>query len=105
VKRKRRRLSPLDEAAPAFVRGMLVTGMLMALQDRKAGKPDGHRVLRHAVQGGAALAAGTVAAEALMRRDYKLAAMAVAAGTAGVIAAEHLIDKNDKENGIGQEEK
>lgn len=102
MKRKRRAAPALDEAAPAFIRGALVTGMLVALQDRQTAKPEGRKVLRHAIQGGTALAAGTVAAEALMRRDYKLAAMAVAAGAAGLIAAGQLF--NDQENGLGQEE-
>lgn len=102
MKRKRRSLAPMDEATPAFLRGVLVTGMLVALTDRRKDKPQGRKVLRQAVQGGAALAAGTVAAEALVRRDYKLAAMAVAAGAAGVVAAGHLFDENE-EDGLGQE--
>lgn len=105
---KRRRLgkaAPLDEVPSAFLRGLVVTGMLVALQGRRAGRPSGRKVVRHALQGGAALAAGTVAAEALVRRDVGLAAVAVAAGVAGVTAAELLLDdKHDEENGLGQEE-
>lgn len=99
----------LAEAPTAFARGFLVTGLLAAMQDRRGkGAPDGATLLRHALQGGAALAAGTVAAEALARRNPALAAIAVAAGAAGVLAAETLLNSAPadefKENRLGQEE-
>lgn len=111
MKRKRRgALAPLDEAPTVFARGVLVTGLLVALQGRRepgAVPPPRCKVLRHALQGGAALAAGTVAAEALRRRNYGLALAAVAAGAVGVVAAEYLLnpDRRDdnKEDGLGQE--
>lgn len=111
--RRKRRQAPaaLDDTPTVFARGFLVTGLLVALQGRRepgAIQPPRRKVLRHALQGGAALAAGTVAAEALSRRDYSLAAAAVAAGAVGVVAAEYLLnpDRRDdhKENGFGQEE-
>lgn len=112
MNRKRRGAPvPLGETPTVFARGFLVTGLLVALQGRRepgAMPPPRRKVLRHALQGGAALAAGTVAAEALRRRDYGLALAAVAAGAAGVVAAEYLLnpDRRDdnKENGLGQEE-
>lgn len=108
MKRKRRQaLAPLGGTATVFARGFLVTGLLVALQDRRgkgAAKPPGRKMLRHALQGGSALAAGTIAAEALARRNYGLALAAVAAGAAGVVAAEYLLDNANKENGLGQEE-
>lgn len=106
MKRKRRKaVAAAADAPAAFLRGALVTGLLVALQGRHAAKPAGRKVLRHALQGGAALAAGTVAAEAIVRRRYAVAAGAVAAGAVGVVAAEYLIDETDvKERGLGQEE-
>lgn len=77
--------SEAEAIGTVFARGFVVTGLLAALQ---GGRRPGRDVLRLALQGGAALAAGTVAADALGRRDYRVAAAAVAAGAAGVIAAE-----------------
>lgn len=108
MKRRKRAAVAADEARTAFARGFLVTGLLGALRDRRgAAPPSGRRVLRHALQGGSALAAGSVAAEALARRDYSLAVAAVAAGAAGVLAAEYLLNSDgadEKEKGLGQEE-
>jgi hypothetical protein len=74
------------EALPTvFTRGFVVAGLLAALQ---GGRRPGRDVLRFALQGGAALAAGTAAAAALGRRDYSVAAAAVIVGAAGVVAAE-----------------
>ncbi|MCR6629145.1 MAG: hypothetical protein NVV74_03305 [Magnetospirillum sp.] len=108
---KRTKSIPPDEVAVVFARGFLVTGLLVALQDRcEAGSaaPAGRKIMRHALQGGAALAAGTVAAEALGRRDLSLAAGAVAAGAAGVLAAEILLNSpppdDHEEKRLGQEE-
>lgn len=93
------------EAPTAFARGFLVTALLATLQDRGATAAPKRKVLRHALQGGAALAAATVAAEALSRRDYPLALAAVAAGAAGVMAAESLLPPQShiQENDLGQE--
>jgi len=83
-----RRKSRNPEAlGTVFARGFVVTGLLAALQ---GGRRPGRDVLRLALQGGAALAAGTMAASALGRRDYTAVAAAVAAGAAGVVAAEAL---------------
>lgn len=106
--KKRKRVAAIDEAPTAFARGFLVTGLLATLQDRRtagAVPPSARKVLRHAVQGGSALAAASVAAEALARRDYSLAVAAVAAGAAGVLAAEYLlnIETTEEERGLGQE--
>jgi hypothetical protein len=98
VKKRRR---AVESASTAFARGFLVTGMLVALQGRGA---SGRKTLRHAVQGGSALAAGTIAAEALSRRDYGLAVAAVAAGAAGVLAAEHLLNSDSEGDTHVQEE-
>ena len=46
---------------------------------------------RHALQGGTALSAGSRAAQALHRRDYGSALLAVATGAAGVMLIEHLL--------------
>lgn len=110
MKRRKGKASPVSDASAAFARGFVATALLVALQGRgEAAVPPAtaRRVLRHALQGGAALAAGTVAADALPRRDYGLALTAVAAGVAGVVVAEYLLNPHccheNKENGIGQE--
>lgn len=88
-------LAPI-ELAGNFTRGMVATGLLVAIQDRwnqsQGGKPSGKKVLRQAVQGGAALAAGIATAESLRRRDYVSALIALAGGAAGVVAAEILLN-------------
>lgn len=105
-----------DAPAAVFARGFMVTGLLAAFQDRvgPAAPPfDAKRTLRHAVQGGAALTAGVFAAEALARGRYGRALALTAAGAAGVLAAEILLqektagaapaDDEDEENDLGQE--
>lgn len=94
-----------------FVRGFVTTGLLSALQKqgRKGGTaPAGRDVLRHALQGGAALAAGTAVAAALHHRNYGGALVAAAGGAAGLAAIEYLLrdeaGSNDKEQANGQEE-
>ncbi|GAA4249761.1 hypothetical protein [Azospirillum formosense] len=78
-----------------FTRGMVATGLLTAVQDRwvtGAEPPAPRTILRHGLQGGAALAAASVAADALRNRDYARLALAVAAGAAGVVMIEHLLN-------------
>lgn len=105
MKKRKAIAVPAEKVPTIFLRGALVTGLLAALQDRfepGAARP-GRKVLRHALQGGAALAAGSVAADALSRRDWGLALTAVAAGTVGVLAAESLLNSPMKEIHRGQE--
>lgn len=80
-----------------FTRGLVATGLLTAVQGRwtEGGRPDGRRILRHALQGGAALAAASAAADALRTRDYAALLLAVAAGAAGVVAVERLLNPAD----------
>lgn len=107
-----------DAPATLFVRGFLITGLLAAIQGRgEPGAPpfDGRKALRHAVQGGAALAAGVFAADAVSRGQHGRALGYAAAGAAGVLAAEILLqgkgaagavvlaDAHNEENGLGQE--
>lgn len=96
-------------ATEAFFRGFIATGLLVALQERQAG---GHgatskkRILRLSLQGGAALSAATVSAEAIYRRDYLAAAIAALAGAAGIVAADRLTNliKEEKEAFDGEEQ-
>lgn len=77
-----------------FTRGFVATGLLSLFQDRglsKRGSVDARRVLRHALQGGMALAAGSAAADALRRRDYTTLLSAVAGGAAGILTIEQLL--------------
>lgn len=80
-----------------FTRGMVAAGLLTAVQGRwtRGGRTDGRTILRHALQGGVALAAASAAADALRTRDYAAIVLAVAAGAAGVVAVEHLLNPAD----------
>lgn len=85
-------LAPV-ELAGNFTRGLVATGLLAAIQNRwSQGKPANHKVLRLALQGGAALAAGIATAESLRRGDYTRALIALAGGAVGVAAAEMLLN-------------
>lgn len=90
----------------SFIRGFVATGCLSAFQDIPDPKSAKHlkRVLRHALQGGTALTAGGRAVNAIQRGDYAGALIAAAAGAAGVLVIEQLLQsKDDKENRHGQE--
>lgn len=106
-KRAKRRAASAGEVSTTFVRGAIATGLLSAIQ-RETGAPPraGRAVLRHALQGGAALAAGTVAAEALRRGRMAEALIAAAGGAAGMVAIEILLNSqvDDTEMNLGKEE-
>ncbi|CCG41787.1 hypothetical protein [Magnetospirillum molischianum] len=98
------------EAATAFARGFVTTGLLSMFQDRLepvSPAPSGRKILRHALQGGAALSAATMVAEALRQRDYPTVLTAAALGAGGVLAAEYLLthgsSERNEETGFGQE--
>lgn len=96
------------EAAAAFARGFVATGLLSLFQDRLGPVPphphDRRKILRHALQGGTALAAATMVAEALLQRDYPTVVTAAALGAGGVLAAEYLLThRSNEEADLGQE--
>lgn len=85
-------LPPPRDGNP-FVRGLVVGGGLAAFRGVGRGgapRPTKH-ILRHALQEGTALAAGTRAAVAVGQRDYTGALTAAAAGAAGVLIIERLL--------------
>nr|CAM76986.1 conserved hypothetical protein [Magnetospirillum gryphiswaldense MSR-1] len=92
-KAKAAALAPM-ELAGNFTRGLVATGLLAAIQDRwsQGGQPSNRKVLRLALQGGAALAAGIATAESLRRGDYARALIAVAGGALGVAPPEILLN-------------
>lgn len=92
--RKASRQLATDALAGDFTRGFVATGLLSLLQERASPAvtaSDGRRALRHALQGGVALASGAAAADALRRRDYPVLLAAVAGGAAGIMSIEHLL--------------
>lgn len=104
---KRKRKGGKVSSAEVFVRGFIATALLSALQGRaEAGAPPPWRkILRHGLQGGAALAAGTKAAECIARRDYATGTAAVMAGAAAIVAAETALQiPHVQETPLGQEE-
>ncbi len=84
---------PLRATSGAFAQGFVAAGCLSAFQDRPspASPAEMKRVLRHALQGGAALAAGSQAASAFRRQDYTRMLAVAAAGAAGVLLIERLL--------------
>lgn len=93
--KKSSRPAPGEKLVIDFARGFVATGLLSALQDRCApgAAIDGRRALRHALQGGVALAAGSAAAEALARRDVFTVLLAVAGGGAAIASIEQLLHR------------
>lgn len=90
------------ELQDSFIRGFVSAGLLAVLDGRGAGRGT-RRILRLALQGGAALAAGSVAAAALQRRQLTGTVAALAAGAAGLFTIEHLLrEKTSKEKDHGQ---
>lgn len=81
------------ELASNFTRGLVATGLVATIQDRwTQGKPSNRKVLRLALQGGAALASGIATAESLRRGDYARAVLALAGGALGVVTTEMLLN-------------
>ncbi|TAN77954.1 MAG: hypothetical protein EPN20_01380 [Magnetospirillum sp.] len=107
MKRKRRGgKASATSTTEVFVRGFIATALLSALQDRAAASAPPHwrKILRHGLQGGAALAAGTKAAQAITRRDYRTGTVAVMAGATVIVAAETALQiPHTQENPLGQE--
>ncbi len=82
-----------------FVRGCVAGACLAAFQGR--GSRSARHVSRLALQGGVAMAAGALSADALLAREYWRAATFAALGAAGVLAMERMLrcgaDENDME--------
>lgn len=85
-----------------FVKGFIATACIAAVQDRTAplSRADLKDVVRRALQGGTALAAGTQVAVAVRQQDFTRALIAGAAGAAAVLLIERLLreaEPSDKE--------
>lgn len=80
-------------AEGSFIRGFVATACVSAFQDTASPQSSAQlkRILRHALQGGTALAAGTHAAAAVKEGNYLGAALAAATGAVGVLALERLL--------------
>jgi hypothetical protein len=92
----------------SFVKGFVAGGCLSALPGANLppSQADLKRILRRALQGGAALAAGERAAMAYRQGDYSGMLVATAAGAAGVLLIERLLRDAappKQENTHGQE--
>jgi hypothetical protein len=84
---------PPTRGDDGFAKGFVASACLSAFQGVADPVSPGQikRVLRHGLQGGAALAAGSRAALALRYHDYTGAVLATAAGAAGVLLIEKLL--------------
>lgn len=82
----------------SFTQGFVASACISAFQDvtHPDCKADYKRILRHGLQGGTALAAGSHAATALRRSDYTGALLSLGIGAAGVLLLEKLL--SDKAN-------
>ena len=81
---------PANEPQNGFLRGAISAGLLAAI----APEVGRREALRRALQGGAALAAGIAGADAIDRRDYGSALLALAAGAAGLCAIDQLFSNS-----------
>lgn len=81
------------DSAFGFTRGFVISACLSAFQDAAppCSPPQLKRVLRHALQGGTAFAAGSRAAMAVHRGDYTAALVSAATGAAGVLLIERML--------------
>lgn len=93
-------VQPMKNGAGCFTQGFVAAGCLSAFQDcpSSASQVDVKRVLRHALQGGTALAAGNYAAIALRQQDYTKVLVAATAGAAGVLLIERLLREKAQAN-------
>lgn len=82
----------------SFVRGFVATACVSAFQDTQpAATPvQLKRVLRHALQGGTALAAGAHTAAAFKQGNYLNGLLSAAVGAAGVLAIECMLRDADQ---------
>lgn len=87
-----------------FFRGSLTTGILAALQQPRGKVQLDRRTLRLALQGGAALAAGTAAVQAARQARHGQVALALVAGAAAVAAAEYFLKTDDPVSPTAQDE-
>jgi hypothetical protein len=94
IKRKKSRLLPgavsptaEPEVRNGFVRGFIAAGLVAGVG---VGSSTSKETLRLALQGGTAIAAGIAGANAIDRRDYGSALIAVAIGAAGLSAIDYL---------------
>jgi hypothetical protein len=90
------------EARNGFMRGFIVAGLAAATSaGRSTNEESGRETLRLALRGGTALAAGIAGANAIGRRDYSSALLAVATGAVGLSAINYLFSEsssNEKES-------
>ena len=77
---------PTNEPQNGFLRGAIAAGLLAAVAPEVRRK----EALRRALQGGTAMAAGIAGDNAIDRRDYGAALLALAAGAAGLSAIDRL---------------
>lgn len=93
-----------DRLTQDFLRGLVATGILSAIQ-RPGDKPRlDRRTWRLALQGGSALAAGSATARAWNEGRYGWALGSAALGVSAVLVIESLLqDKISKEQENGQE--
>ena len=80
-----------DEAQNGFVRGFIAAGLVAATAAQSGQRRE---TLRLALQGGTAMATGIAGANALDRRDYATALLAVAVGAAGLKAINYALPES-----------
>ncbi len=89
-----------NELSNYFIRGAVATALLSALSQTKnaPNKTSGKQVLKHALQGGFAAAAGMGVANAIESKEYQQALLLVLGGSVGIAGAELLIKDSEEAN-------
>ena len=82
-----------DETQNGFMRGFLAAGLVAATASETGMSRE---TLSLALQGGTAMATGIAGANAIDRRDYATALLAVAIGAAGLKAISYALPKVDE---------
>ena len=86
----------------SFVRGFVAAACVSAFQDTQPAYTPKQlkRVLRHALQGGTALAAGAHTAAAFKQGNYLNGLLSAAAGAAGVLALECMLQESSSSQNV-----
>ena len=76
------------EANNGFMRGFIAAGLVTAASAKRVGRKE---IMKSALRNGTAMAAGIAGANAIDRRDYGSALLAIAAGAAGLGMIDYLL--------------
>lgn len=105
MKRRNKRRYLRNELQDSFIRGFVSAGLLATVEGHVSRQRDTRRVLFRALQGGTALAAGSVAARAIKEHAFATSLAAIAAGAAGLLTIEYQLKKKPSKEKDHEQEK